>query len=339
MKRVRTLVLAVTMVVGCGLLAACGSSDEPTTLDSKYNLEPPKELKQAAGGETAKLVVGGKNFFAEQDILGYITLAALDAAGAQGIDKIDLGSTQQVRSALLDGTIDMYWGYTGTGALIHLAQADPPRDPHQLYKLVAKLDLKKNNIVWLPPAPANNTYAIATRAEVFKQGTADYDKDLAQVKTISDLARLVKQHPDKATICVGPEFERRADGLPGLESRYGFKFPEANVFVYPAEAVYNALDVGQKCNYGSVFNDNGNISHLKLRILPDNEHFFPAYNPSLTMRKETLDRYPDLKPMFTDIARRLDSKTMRHLTEKVLVDHQPAKQVAKQWLEEQGLMS
>lgn len=336
--RVRSLASLVAVVVACGLLAACGSSDE-STIGAQYNLKPPDTLKQAAGGKQAQLAVGGKNFFAEQDVLGYITLLAIEDAGAQGVNKLDLGSTQQVRQALLNGTIDMYWGYTATGALIHLAQADPPTKPKKLYQDVKKADLKRNGVVWLPPAPANNTYAIAVRSEVLKKGSDAYDKQLAKVKTISDLGRLIKQHPKKATLCLGAEFQRRADGLPGLEQHYGFKFPETNVFVFPAQAVYGAVDSGQKCNYGVVFNDNGNIKSLDLTLLRDDKNFFPPYNPSLTMRKETLKIYPDLKPMFTNISKRLDTKTMRRLTEKVLVEHKKPKSVARTWLEDQGLIS
>ena len=60
--------------------------------------------------------------------------------------------------------IDLYWDYTGTGWITYLKHAKPIPDPAKQYKAVARADLAKNKIVWLPPAPLNNTYAFAIRA-------------------------------------------------------------------------------------------------------------------------------------------------------------------------------
>lgn len=125
---------------------------------------------------------------------------------------------------------------------------------------------------------------------------------------------------------------------PGLEEHYGFELPEANVFVLPDPTVYGAVDAGQKCNFGSVFATSGYIPELDVELLEDDEDFFAAYNPSLTMRAETLDRYPDLKPLFEDIAERLDTDTLRRLDAAVLVDQRSAEDVAQEWMQEQGLI-
>lgn len=329
---------ATVVICVAGLTASC-ASESPDTATHRYSITPKQKLQQAAGGkQTDKLTVGSKNFFAEQDVLGQITILVLRAAGAKVTDKTDLGDTQEVRASLLNGTIDMYWGYTGTAATIFLGHANVPDDPQKLYELVKREDSKQNHVAWLKPAPANNTYAIAIRPEVSKQGSDAYDKDLADVKTISDLAVLVQQQPDKATICLGPEFERRTDGLPGLEQHYGFEFPKAAVKVLPALAVYASVDTGQRCNFGVVFNDSGYIPAHHLRLLTDDQNFFPPYNPSLVMRETTLKRYPNLKPLFAEIADRLDTKTLRKLNGKVLVQHEKPQQVAQDWLEAEGLL-
>ncbi|MEJ7744157.1 MAG: glycine betaine ABC transporter substrate-binding protein [Nocardioidaceae bacterium] len=241
-----------------------------------------------------------------------------------------------MRAALVAEEIDMYWEYTGTGALIHLAQTNPPDDPQTLFQDVAALDLRRNGIEWFPPAPANDTYAIAARPEIYEQGSDAYDKELAGVTRLSDLSRLIHESPDKATLCAGPEFNERADGLPGLAEHYGFELPAANVFVLPDTTVYGAVDEGSKCNFGSVFETSGFIPELDLRLLEDDENFFAAYNPSLTMRAETFERYPDLKPLFDDISGRLDTETLRELSAQVLVDQTSPEDVAEDWMRQQG---
>lgn len=332
----RTATVAIAVV---GLTAACGSGS-PDTPAKKYSMTPKQHLQQAAGGkQNDTLTVGSKNFFAEQDVLGQITILVLREAGAKVVDKTDLGDTQEVRSSLLNGTIDLYWGYTGTAATIFLGLDKVPSDPQKLYEVVKREDLKQNGVAWLKPAPANNTYAIAIRPEVSKQGSADYDQELADVTTISDLARLAKQDPDKATICLGPEFQRRTDGLPGLEQHYGFEYPKQAVKVLPALSVYASVDTGQRCNFGVVFNDSGYIPAHHLRLLKDDKQFFPAYSPALTMRQATLKQYPNLKPLFAEISKKLDTPTLRKLNGKVMVEHQTPQRVARDWLQSEGLIS
>src|ERR671916_405557 len=178
------------------------------------------------GGETPKVSLSGAEFtvgskeFTEQKILGQIAIQALEARGATVKDETGLPNTGAARRALESGEIDMYWEYTGTGWITHLGHTDPIPDAQEQYEAVAKEDLQKNDIKWLdPPAPANNTYAIAVRSEAYE--------DLG-VEKLSDFKQLIEENPEEATICVGTEFSTRDDGLPGLEKAYGFQFPTEN---------------------------------------------------------------------------------------------------------------
>ena len=213
------------------------------------------------------MAVGSKNF-TEQEILGQITVLSLEAADVEVIDRTGLGGTERVRQALISDDVDMYWEYTGTGWLVHLAHADPIQDPQEQYQAVADEDLEQNNVEWLEPAPANNTYALAVREGAYED-----------IQNVSDLGGLIEDRPDEATLCVGPEFRERADGLPGLEEAYGFEFPDDNVSVLSATTVYGSVNSGERCNFGSVFNTNGRIPEMGLRLLEDNEDFFAVYKP------------------------------------------------------------
>src|SRR5919206_4135227 len=153
----------------------------------------------------ANITVGSKEF-TEQLVLGQIAIQLLENAGATVKDQTRLAGSVAAREALTSGQIDTYWEYTGTGWITYLKHTKPVPNPHKQYEAVAKEDLQKNNIVWLPPAPANNTYAFAVRKEA-------YDK--LGVKKISDFGPLIKNNPSEATLCIGSEFATRDDGLPG----------------------------------------------------------------------------------------------------------------------------
>jgi osmoprotectant transport system substrate-binding protein len=282
------------------------------------------ELSSPQG--TVRLTVGSKNF-TEQEILGAITSQALQAAGAEVVDETDLGDTEDVRRALVSGRIDMYWEYTGTAWLVHLAEPDAIADPEELATSVSEEDLQRNGIAWLTPAPANNTYAIAVAKGAGEE---------LGVRRISDLQRLIEERPEQATLCVGPEFGSRADGLPGLEQHYGFSFPDRSVFEVSPTTVYGAVDKGETCTFGSVFRTNGRIPELGLELLEDDEDFFAAYNPALTMREGTLETYPEMSELFGPIAAELDTSTLRQLSASVEVEGNAPAVVAERWLRERG---
>jgi osmoprotectant transport system substrate-binding protein len=319
MRLAHKILLLAALAFVLALLAVGCAGGGGGSISENYELSGPQG--------SVRLAVGSKDF-TEQEILGHITLLSLEAANAEVIDRTGLGGTEGTRQALNSDNIDMYWEYTGTGWLIHLARAEPISGSQEQYKAVAKQDLKQNNIEWLEPAPANNTYAIATR-----EGAN------GEIQNLSDLGRLIEERPDEATLCAGSEFSERADGLPGLEDAYGFEFPEDNVFVLPASTVYGAVNNGEKCNFGSVFKTNGRIPEMGLRLLEDDENFFAVYNPSLTMRKETLEQYPELKKLFAPISEKLDTGTLRELSAAVEVEGNSPEEVAEQWLRENGFIA
>nr|MBA3951020.1 glycine/betaine ABC transporter substrate-binding protein [Rubrobacter sp.] len=214
----------------------------------------------------AEFTVGSKEF-TEQLILGQITLQVLENAGATVNDQTGLAGTVAARKALESGEIDMYWEYTGTGWITHLGHTKPIPDSQKQFEAVAKEDLAKNDIKWLsPPAPANNTYTMAVRSEV-------YDK--LGVKKLSDFKQLVEENPEEATVCVGTEFSTRDDGLPGMEKAYDFEFPQENIVKISEGLIPQQIDKGKQCNFGELFQTDGRVAGLDLKLIEDDESFFP----------------------------------------------------------------
>lgn len=316
-KAARLLVVAVlvaAVAVGCGGLGggAGGSGDGAL---SKYDLSG------------AEIAVGSKDF-TEQQILGQITVQALEATGATVIDQVGLAGTNAAREALLAGEIDTYWEYTGTGWITHLGHTQPIPNAKKQYESVAKEDLAKNDIEWLETAPFNNTYALAVREEAY---------DELGVEKLSDMKTFIEENPEEATVCVESEFNTRDDGLPGLEKEYGFAFPEDNKSLVDTGLVYTQTDEG-KCNFGEVFVTDGRIASLGLRVIEDDKKFFPIYNPALNVRKEVLQENPALEKIGADIAAALDTKTMQQLNASVDVDGQSYEAAAETFLQDSGLV-
>jgi osmoprotectant transport system substrate-binding protein len=277
----------------------------------------------------AEFTVGSKEF-TEQLILGQITLQVLENAGATVNDQTGLAGSVAARKALESGEIDMYWEYTGTGWITYLGHTDPIPNPQKQFEAVAREDLKKNDIKWLsPPAPANNTYTMAVRSEVY---------DRLGVKKLSDFKQLVEENPEEATVCVGTEFSTRDDGLPGMEKAYDFEFPNENIVKISEGLIYQQIDTGKQCNFGEVFQTDSRIAKLDLKLIEDDKSFFPIYNPALNVSKEVIEKNPQIAKLFAPISEKLTTDELQKLNAKVDVEGQLEDQVAEEWLSQNGFI-
>jgi len=299
----RVAVLAVATV----LVASCGGSG--------------KKSSSSGGGKLdgKSFTVGGKEF-TEQKILCEITAQALERAGAKVKRQCGLSGSSTVRTALTSGSIDMYWEYTGTGWITHLKHTKPIPDSQQQYDAVAKEDLEKNKIKWLSFAPFDNTYALGVRKD-----------NLTDVKTLSDYGNLVKSDPAKGSLCVATEFTNRDDGLPGLETTYGFKGEKLSTL--DAGAIYNSIKKASPCNFGEVFTTDGRIEGLGLRVLQDDKKFFAIYNPALNVRASVFDANPAIADVMKPITAALDTATMQKMNADLDIRGDTPKDIAKAFLD------
>lgn len=330
------LQMTVLLMILALLAAACGGSDfgDDTADTSGDGSEGGGESGEVTAGteplEGADITVGSKDFD-EQLVLGHISKAALEAAGANVTDQINLGGTDAARAALTSGEIDHYWEYTGTTWINHLGNTDPIPDREEQWQEAKDADLA-NGVVLTAPAPFNNTYGIA-----FPSEAAD---DLGNPTTISDLAALAESDPDQATLCVESEFPVRDDGLPGMEETYEFEFPDDNVTTLDTGVIYSATDARDPCNFGEVFTTDGRIAALDLTVLEDDLTYFPLYNATPNWTTETYETYGEaLEACFDPIAEALTQEDMTELNKRVSADGERAEAVAQDFLESNDLLA
>ncbi|MET8979282.1 glycine betaine ABC transporter substrate-binding protein [Streptomyces sp. NPDC004539] len=301
------IALGLTLTGGCAL----GSSDT------------------GEGGGTAAdgplkgvtVTVASKNF-TEQLLLCEITAQRLESQGAKVKRTCGMSGTNAVRAALTSGSVDMYWEYTGTGWLA-LQQSGVVTDSQVMYEKVSGLDKAKNDVVWLPPAAANNTYAVAV-----KTGTAEK----LGVTTLSEYAALAEKDPGSAGFCGASEFFGRDDGWPGLQKAYGFSLPKSDVAELAEGPIYNAVAKGNPCDFGEVFATDGRISALGLTVLEDDKKFFPPYNLSLNVRGSVLKKYPKIETVMEPVSKLLTTAELQKLNARIDVDGKRPEEVASQWL-------
>src|ERR687885_45476 len=272
-------------------------------------------------GTGGAIRVGSKDF-TEQFILGEMYALVLEDRGFKVERKLNLGGTPVAQAGLQSGQIDLYPEYTGTG-LLTVLKLPANSDRKQVFDTVAKAYKEKFNLVWLDPAPMNNTQALVMTQE----GSKKYG-----IKTISQMVAKASQ----LTIIGPPEFEAREDGLPGLQKAYGnFKVKK---FI-PADPGlrYKTLNNNQ-ADVAVAFGTDGEISALKLVILEDDKKLFPPYQVAPVIRQETLEQNPGIRDALNSLSPKLTTETMQRLNYEVSGKQREPAEVAKEFLAQEGLL-
>lgn len=274
-----------------------------------------------------KIVVGGKNF-TEQYILPELAKDLLEKNGFEVKLQTGIGSVV-ARQSLENGQIDMYYEYTGTAYTVYYKQdsRDIMTDPQKVYQWVKDADAKKG-LIWLEPVEFNNTYTLMMRKEQAKE---------LGIKSISELSKYVNEHPGKLVIGVNAEFWERPDGLKPLMKYYDFRIPYDKIKKMDSGLVYKALK-DKNVDVSMGFATDGRIVEFGFVNLQDDKSYFPAYNPAPVVRKEILDKYPEIGEILKPIAENLTTDQMQKLNAEVDVQHKDVSDAAKQWLESKKLL-
>ena len=305
--------LAFTAAVSIALVGCAGGGGEATVSD---------EDEQLVAGLTG--TVGSKDF-SEQYILAHLTSQLFNAYGADTDVNTQVVGSANVRAALESDEFLGYWEYTGTSWITYNGNTAPVVGAEAQFEATAEADAA-NGIAWLDPAPLNNTYAFAIRA--------DKAEELG-VSTLSDIASLPVE---EQTFCIESEFSTRDDGFPGLVEAYGIDVPDSNVALLDTGVIYTATADGADCNFGEVFATDGRIAALDLVVLEDDLAFFPVYQGAFTLKQEVLDEYPGIAEVVALFADKLTDDEMQRLNALADVDGEDPEDIARDWLEEQGLI-
>ncbi|MCK8604327.1 glycine betaine ABC transporter substrate-binding protein [Desulfoferrobacter suflitae] len=281
----------------------------------------------SSAAQEKKVVVGGKNF-TEQYILPELAKDLLEKNGFTVDLKTGVGSVV-ARQSLENGQIDLYYEYTGTAYTVYYKQDDRAvmTDPQKVYQWVRDEDAKKG-LVWLQPVKFNNTYTLMMRKQ---------QADELGIKSISDLSKHLNEDPDKLVIGVNAEFWERPDGFKPLMKYYDFRVPYDKIKKMDSGLVYKALK-DKNVDVSMGFATDGRIAAFDFVTLQDDKSYFPDYSPAPVVRKEILDKYPDIAAVLQPIAENLTTEQMQLLNAAVDVDHKDVSAVAKEWLEGQGFL-
>ena len=269
----------------------------------------------------------------EGSLLGNMIILVLEAHGIKTENKVQLGTTKIVRGAITSGEIDVYPEYTGNGAFFFADDKNPAwKNAKAGYERVKALDFEKNKIVWLEPAPANNTWAIAVRKDVAAAN---------QLKSLGDLGKWIAAG-GRFKLAASAEFVERSDALPAFQTAYGFKLGQDQIVTLAggdtAMTIKAAAQGTSGVNAAMAYGTDGALAALGLVILDDPLGIQPVYAPAPIVRADVLARFPTIKDALAPVFRSLDTSTLQALNAKIAIDGQDAKQVAATYLKDKGFI-
>jgi len=274
----------------------------------------------------------GSKLDAEGGLLGSMIIQMLEANGIKTENKLQMGATKIVRSALVTGEIDIYPEYTGNAGFFFNVDTDPAwKNAKQAAEKAGTLDAE-NGIVWLKAAPANNTWAIALRQDVVDEGNLASMEDLAKYIGAGGTFKLA----------ASAEFVESPAALPAFETAYGFTLkPDQTLILAGGDTsatIRAAAEQTSDVNAAMVYGTDGAVAALGLVVMTDDKGAQAVYEPAPTIRKSVLDAYPQIRDLLDPVFASLDAPTLQGLNAKIQVDGQDIAAVAQEYLISKGFL-
>ncbi|MFL9650915.1 MAG: ABC transporter permease/substrate-binding protein [Exiguobacterium chiriqhucha] len=267
------------------------------------------------------LVIAGKLGPEPEILMNMYKLLIEDQTDLSVSVRPNFGETTFVWGALQSGDVDIYPEFTGTVLASLVKETPNSNDAREVYEQ-ARDALADDGYALLEPMQFNNTYAIAIPRDYAEQ---------EDITAISDLRNV--QSDIKAGFTL--EFTDREDGYPGLQQAYGLDFP--SVVSMEQKLRYRAIARGD-VNLVDAYATDPDIAENELLVLEDDQQFFPPYQGAPLVKQETLDEHPEIEDALNQLGGQITDEEMSELNRRVAYGNERAYDVAKDFLEQAGLL-
>jgi osmoprotectant transport system substrate-binding protein len=274
------------------------------------------------GGGSKPTIRIGSAGFTESKLLAELYGQAIEAKGYTVERKLGLGPRTTSQPAIESGQIDLMPEYLGS-LLGFLDKTKPSGDPQAELTALQSL-LAAKGLTVLTPAPAQDQNGFVVRKD-----TADQFK----LTKMSDLAPI----QDQLKWGLPPECQTNPLCGPALKDKYGIEpknvVPLAACDAPIAQALQNkGVDVAELCTTQAA------IIQFSFVLLQDDKQSQPAENIVPEVRNDYLAKVnkDEFSKILNDVSAKLTTEELTKLNVKTDVDKQDPKDVAKQWLKDNG---
>ncbi|SDC64085.1 osmoprotectant transport system substrate-binding protein [Pelagirhabdus alkalitolerans] len=236
----------------------------------------------------------------------------------------DIQASPQVLTAIDREEFDFALLYSGEVYNNHFDDVEFSADPQETIENAQEFFGPEYGITWYDTIGFTNEYAIAIQG-----GFADEEN----ISTISDL------EPFADDLILGTDttwIERDNDGYRGFQEAYGFEFGDANGM--EVSLMYEGI-ASDEVDVVTAYTVDPQIVEYDLRILEDDQQFFPPYDASLVARDEVLDNFPEVAEIMESLVGSISTERMSELINEVDIQGRSTQEVAQEFLEEEGFLN
>jgi osmoprotectant transport system substrate-binding protein len=320
MNRATFRLLLLLALLASLALAACGDDD-----DDDGGSSGGQETEQASSdmpGEGKPPVTLGTKDFTEEFVLGELYKQALEAKGYTVNLKKNIGATEIIDKALTSGEIDGYPEYLGVSVAVVARQDIIPKSDQETYEL-AQTFYEERGQMLSEQTPFFDVDAIAVTKEFAEENG---------LKTVADLKKL-----DSFTVGARPEFRNRFQGLKGMRSEYGLTNAQFKQLALGIQ--YQALDNGD-VDSANVFSTDAQLASGKYTVLEDPKGVFGYQHVAMVMNDDKLQELggQEFFDVVDEVSALLTNDAMISMNKAVAIDKQDEAEVARSFLEANGLL-
>jgi len=138
------------------------------------------------------------------------------------------------------------------------------------------------------------------------------------------------------------EFVNSTAALPAFQEEYGFTLTEDQLLTVASgdttQTEKAASEGTDGVNAAMAYTTDGGLSAYDLVVLSDNRGVNPIYAPAPRVRREVMDKYPEIASILGPLFESLDLETLQTLNAKNVVEGQSPVDVARGYLTEKGFL-
>lgn len=291
------------VAAGALTLSACGGSDsDPLASD---------------GGEEGTVVIGSQDYYSNE-IIAEIYAQALEANDVDVEREFRIGQREVYLPDIESGSIDLFPEYTGP-LLIALDPEATATKPDEVY--AALEEALPDGLRALDAAPATDQDSYVVTREFAEKW---------DLTTIEDLADVT----DPLVFGANSEAESRPNGPKGLKKTYGVDVTFTPIEDSGGPLTVKALKDGD-IQIGIIYTADPSIAKNDLVTLEDTKGLFLA---SAVVPIASDDVSDDAAEVIDEVSAALTSEDLIALNARSVDEKLPAATIAKDWLEDEGLL-
>lgn len=274
-------------------------------------------------GSDAEKITFGAQTYTEMKVIGEMYKSLIEDRTDLEVDIVkDLAASPIVINALDKDEVQMATLFSGE-IFNNYFDIDETHDREDVLQQAKDGFDEHFGFKWFDPYGYENTYAFTVRKELAEE------HQLEKISDIVDLAKDLKLGVDTTWL------EREQDGYPAFIQHYDFEFGEE--FPMEVNLVYEAV-ASKDVDIVLAYTTDPRLKEFDLVTLEDDKDFFPPYDASPVVKKETLEAHPELNEVVSLLIGKIDEETIIGLSYEVDVNKRDEAEVAQQFLKEIGLL-